>query len=1025
MRRFGDYELLEEIARGGMGVVFKARQASLNRIVAVKMILAGQLAGEAEVQRFRAEAESAAQLQHPNIVAIHEVGVLEGQHYFSMDFVEGQNLTEYVRNRPLSSRQAAKYLKTIAEAIHYAHQHGILHRDLKPSNILMDQSDQPRVSDFGLARQIKGDSDLTLSGQVLGSPNFMPPEQAAGKRSQVGPHSDVYSLGAILYYLLTARAPFAAETMTETLQQVVHNDPPSPRLLNPGMSRDLETICLKCLEKEPGKRYATAQELADELGRFLTDEPIRARPVGPADKTWRWCRRKPALSSALVVVLVLVLVLSVGSPIAVLRINRARLQAQTKAKEATDSLWYSYLAQARAGRWSGRAGRRFESLEALRKAAELRPAPELRNEAIACMALADIRIARELFDIPAGVAWRPDGDYQRYALAEDKGISVRRLSDGRELMLLTGSEPPLHGLWFSPNGRYLDVRFGTEPYRLRVWDLDRGDGYQIAANRSVRNIAFSHSSRTVAVAVDGAVLIYDLVSRQMLKSLAQPGLPWFLVFDAKDERLAVANAEGLEVRILDVETGQILQTLAHPATVRMVAWHPDGQLLASACDDMQAYVWDTFTGKKRAALSGHQAEVIGVEFSHGGDLLASRSWDGTYRLWDPLAGRQLVAVPTTALGHFSPGDDYEIGGVSDGKQTKLVRWEVATGRECRVLHSDLEPYKGPRSCSFSPDGRWLASGHSDGVRLWDVQTAKQIVFLPEGTTWSVMFEPSGRGFITSGESGLKRWPVEYQQTDQSVLLRIGPAGRFDLAGSSRRACLSLDGRTLAILHSDRVHVLDVPTWREKVELRGSSREGYVALSPDGKWGATGFWEAGKPNQIWDLQTGSLVLELPDEQCTVTFSPDSQWLVTSTPSECHFWQVGSWKRLHSIPRGGAAELTGSVAFTPDGRMVAIAHTRRSVRLVNTGTWQELATLEAPDPGVLSDLKFSPDGALLAAATENRVLHLWDLRSIRQQLAAMKLDWDLPPLPPPATNQFQEPLTVIVLGNTNQPGTERKP
>ena len=344
MRRFGDYELLEEIARGGMGVVFKARQASLNRIVAVKMILAGQLAGEAEVQRFRAEAESAAQLQHPNIVAIHEVGVLEGQHYFSMDFVEGQNLTEYVRNRPLSSRQAAKYLKTIAEAIHYAHQHGILHRDLKPSNILMDQSDQPRVSDFGLARQIKGDSDLTLSGQVLGSPNFMPPEQAAGKRSQVGPHSDVYSLGAILYYLLTARAPFAAETMTETLQQVVHNDPPSPRLLNPGMSRDLETICLKCLEKEPGKRYATAQELADELGRFLADEPIRARPVGPAGKTWRWCRRKPALASALLLVLVLLLVVGIGSPIAVLRINHARLQAQTKAKEATDRLWDSYLA---------------------------------------------------------------------------------------------------------------------------------------------------------------------------------------------------------------------------------------------------------------------------------------------------------------------------------------------------------------------------------------------------------------------------------------------------------------------------------------------------------------------------------------------------------------------------------------------------------------------------------------------------------------------------------------------------------
>jgi serine/threonine protein kinase len=266
-RPFGDYELLEEIARGGMGVVYKARQVSLNRIVAVKMILAGQLASAADVQRFRAEAESAARLQHPNIVAIHEIGQHEGQHYFSMDYVQGQNLAEFVGQKPLPPKQAAKYLKTIAEAIHYAHEHGILHRDLKPSNILIDQSGAPRVTDFGLAKQMKGDSDLTVSGQVLGSPNFMPPEQAAGKRGQVGPHSDVYALGAILFYLLTARPPFAAESMTETLQQVVNSDPPLPRLLNAAVPRDLETICRKCMEKEPAGRNRSPKELADERAR--------------------------------------------------------------------------------------------------------------------------------------------------------------------------------------------------------------------------------------------------------------------------------------------------------------------------------------------------------------------------------------------------------------------------------------------------------------------------------------------------------------------------------------------------------------------------------------------------------------------------------------------------------------------------------------------------------------------------------------------------------------------------------------
>jgi serine/threonine protein kinase len=268
-RRFGDYELMEELARGGMGVVYKARQVSLSRTVAVKMILAGQLAGPADLQRFRGEAEAAANLNHPNIVAIHEIGQQEGQHFFSMDYVEGQNLAEFVRTKPLAPKDAAKYLKIIAEAIQYAHERGILHRDLKPSNILIDQSGQPRITDFGLAKRMSGDSDLTISGQVLGSPNFMPPEQASGKRGQIGPHSDIYALGAILYYLLTARPPFAAESMTETLQLVVTMEPPSPRLLNPTVPRDLETICLKCLSKEPERRYKSAAELAAELARFL------------------------------------------------------------------------------------------------------------------------------------------------------------------------------------------------------------------------------------------------------------------------------------------------------------------------------------------------------------------------------------------------------------------------------------------------------------------------------------------------------------------------------------------------------------------------------------------------------------------------------------------------------------------------------------------------------------------------------------------------------------------------------------
>lgn len=295
---FGDYELLEEIARGGMGVVYKARQTSLNRMVAVKMILAGQLATEADIRRFHTEAEAAANLQHPNIVAIHEVGEHEDRHYFSMDYVAGQNLAALVREGPLPPAQAAEMVKTIAEAIQYAHQRGILHRDLKPQNVLIDEQDRPRVTDFGLAKRTGEDSGLTQTGAVMGSPSYMPPEQATGRHDQVGPPSDVYSLGAILYQLLTGKAPFVGETPLATLRKVVEEDPVPPSKHNPLSPPDLETICLKCLEKKPERRYHTARALAEELERFLNHEPILARPASEWRKVSAWMLKHPWLITA-------------------------------------------------------------------------------------------------------------------------------------------------------------------------------------------------------------------------------------------------------------------------------------------------------------------------------------------------------------------------------------------------------------------------------------------------------------------------------------------------------------------------------------------------------------------------------------------------------------------------------------------------------------------------------------------------------------------------------------------------------
>ncbi|HEY7309160.1 MAG TPA: serine/threonine-protein kinase [Gemmataceae bacterium] len=287
---FGEYELLGEIGRGGMGVVFKAREPGLNRLVAIKMVLPGALSDDSELQRFHTEAAAAAKLQHPHIVAVHRVGQLGDRHFFTMDYIDGPSLTQRLAKGPLPGRIAARYVAAVARAIHHAHQNGVLHRDLKPANILLDAADNPHVTDFGLAKHFTTDSGQTRTGAILGTPSYMAPEQASGSKD-IGPACDVYGLGALLYELLTARPPFRGETPLDTLQQVLEIEPAPPRLLNPKVDRDLETICLKCLAKEPRQRYATAQQVADDLERYLDGDSIRARSLNVLDRLARTLER--------------------------------------------------------------------------------------------------------------------------------------------------------------------------------------------------------------------------------------------------------------------------------------------------------------------------------------------------------------------------------------------------------------------------------------------------------------------------------------------------------------------------------------------------------------------------------------------------------------------------------------------------------------------------------------------------------------------------------------------------------------
>jgi hypothetical protein len=385
--RFGDYLLAGEIARGGMGVVYRAKHQRLNRMVALKMILSGRLASDTLVKRFYAEAEAAARLDHSGIVPIYEVGQNGDQHFFAMAFVGGGSLAQRVKSGPLPAQEAAELSQKVAEAVQYAHEHGIVHRDLKPANILLDHNGQPKVTDFGLAKMTDQASDLSTTGDVMGTPSYMAPEQAAGKVHEVGPLADVYSLGAILYCLLTGRPPLQAATVLETLRQVKEEEPVSPRLLNPSVPLDLDTVCLKCLRKSPTERYGSAKELANDLGRYLHGEPILARPVGRWERAWRWCLRNPLAAGLIAVSAVLVIALVVAV--------EANTQRRAAEGIADTQKYFGLVNEVREAAAQPRLGWTWEALQKLKDAARIpttsRDETALRNLVLRCEASVDLR----------------------------------------------------------------------------------------------------------------------------------------------------------------------------------------------------------------------------------------------------------------------------------------------------------------------------------------------------------------------------------------------------------------------------------------------------------------------------------------------------------------------------------------------------------------------------------------------------------------------------------------------------------